>query len=209
MFNERILKNLLSLCIDANIYNNQPTWKDWFCVKANRIQTTLNSIIIPTDRTDFQVNMVFESLAKYFRGYYFDNKNTFCINHIVPEKIDVLKGKINGMVKYKNDQELHELNDHIEESIDKGFKLKIGDKKKPKNDKNQSNNKAIELGCEITIAIQTLCEKGSPVDCYSLKSALSIFAAEMFLASIFIEDFDYLVGKWPIAIYKNSGRRRG
>uniref|UniRef100_A0A1I8BEC5 Maelstrom domain-containing protein n=1 Tax=Meloidogyne hapla TaxID=6305 RepID=A0A1I8BEC5_MELHA len=206
-FNEKILKNVLNICIDANNHTNQQTWKDWLCTKANLIQETLNDLILPNNwyKSSEEVTTVFNNLAEYFRGNYFNVESEFCINHLNQNKYEELKQKIHFMTIHADgsdrNRKLYELNDYIEKMIDEGFKahydykngLVIADNLYPK---------LFEIGCEITIAIKTFCEIGVPVNCYSLKSALSIFSAEMFITSIYTEEFDNLVGKWPISIYK-------
>uniref|UniRef100_A0A1I8BF63 RNase III domain-containing protein n=1 Tax=Meloidogyne hapla TaxID=6305 RepID=A0A1I8BF63_MELHA len=62
MFNEKILKNVIDICGNQN---HEP-WRVWFCTKANRIERTIYDAIPLNHRHDFQVDIVFNGLAKHF-----------------------------------------------------------------------------------------------------------------------------------------------
>ena len=63
--------------------------------------------------------------------------------------------------------------------------------------------KLMDNAAECLVGVMHFCRQGQPIDSISLKSALSIFAVEMFLTSIEVDGFDHLLGKWPIYFYKN------
>ncbi|KAF7637564.1 hypothetical protein Mgra_00003082 [Meloidogyne graminicola] len=194
-------------------------WTQLLCEKVERIDQTYIKITSYFKSYDALFTVEFVKMSIYLYNYY-TGKSKFCEENVTQKRYNELNGKINLRINSDNEKQrlinLQKLNDYIDEMIGNGLKFlpflknfefdsellkKFPPEIKKKIKQNIYQNLK-DIGCEITLAVKTLCEQVS-VNCNQIKPALSIFAVDIFITSIMANDFDKLAGKWPIAIFKN------
>nr|CAD2166530.1 unnamed protein product [Meloidogyne enterolobii] len=230
MFDQRILQNASSACYylkDGPYDNDNTPVTNEFCKIINTLQLRVNACRNSFEAGEQRYYKNFHRFYQFIRHHYYNKRSIFqfdCDETRIKNKIYKI---LNPDVIEENwgiNERSQSLNDHIAALLEKSVKS-LKEYKNAKRNKKYFTEfdfnrdvikqhvidydaidgllvEIMENACEIQYGVSRLCEQGGPVNCYSIKGSLSMFAVELFVTAIEVDGFDFLLGKWPFHIFR-------
>uniref|UniRef100_A0A915M5N9 Uncharacterized protein n=1 Tax=Meloidogyne javanica TaxID=6303 RepID=A0A915M5N9_MELJA len=230
MFDQRILQNASSACYYLKVgpydNNNTPVTNE-FCKIINTLQLRGEACRNSFEAGEHRYYKNFNRFYQFIRHHYYNKHSIFqfdCDETKIKTKIYQI---LNPDVIEENwgiNERSQTLNDHIAAMLQKSVKYLKEYKNAKRNKKcftqfdfkldvikqhivdydaiDASYLEIKENACEIQYGIYRLCQQAGPINCYSIKGSLSMFAVELFVTAIQADGFDFLLGKWPFHIFR-------
>uniref|UniRef100_A0A915MA85 Uncharacterized protein n=1 Tax=Meloidogyne javanica TaxID=6303 RepID=A0A915MA85_MELJA len=199
MFDERILQNVRQICIKLGhqIHVESP-WTSNLCNITEIINRLLTESKFQKEYGNPNYHKKFTNISTLLNELY-EEKHEIC--NYVDKKEKLIKEGAQIKHNYKT------TSDNIAFLPGIGFKVDHDNMgniiEKAKYLKDDLMKELARIACKVTIIIAQLCHGEPHIECLLLEPALTIFAVELFITTIFADGFDHLVGKWPISMYKN------